>query len=98
MSSAPLQLCGLQDLRLTTTDASKSTTSLQPFRLLDLPLEIRLMIYELIVGGGQRIHIQNDLECMRGISVGQRISDGRRIKTDDLEEMRGSFSVRLQIS
>lgn len=40
-----------------TADTSHSFTYLQPFRNLDLPSEIRLEIYKLVVGVNQRIQV-----------------------------------------
>lgn len=47
------------------TNASLSTTSSQPFRFLDLPQEIRLMIYELLIASDQPIQIDCDHANMR---------------------------------
>ena len=60
MSVAPFH--GLYKSRLTTTYTSPSFEPFQPRRFLDTPPEIRLMIYEFIVGGNQRIYIKSNLE------------------------------------
>lgn len=43
-----------------TTNVRYSITPSQPFRFLDVPLEIRLMIYELLVASDQPIQIDCD--------------------------------------
>lgn len=59
MSIVPMySLC---KLKLTAFCASSSIKYFQPYRFLDMPPEIRLQIYELIVGGSQRVHITSDV-------------------------------------
>ena len=43
-------------------DISHFITYLQPFRILDIPPEIRLEIYKLVVGVNQRIAINSGVE------------------------------------